>query len=177
MTWGQVTILLLAALWNLVTYQLVMLATMPGLTFRQATVSTETTTAVSNTVIGGAAIALGLTYAMNSSWGFSRSRTSVCLLVSGLWNNFVKLGLPVLSLALLAFSGPPDTTRLTAGLIGVTILVAAVAALTLLLRSREGAERLGIVAGRIASAILRLFRRPPVQGWEKATTKFRDRTV
>src|SRR3954470_20345818 len=67
MSWAQVTILLLAALWNLVTYQLVMLSTMPGMTLRQATVSTETTTAVSNTVIGGAAISLGLTYAMNSS--------------------------------------------------------------------------------------------------------------
>src|SRR3954471_6761712 len=59
MTWTQVTILLIAALWNLATYQLVMITTMPGMTLRQATVSTETTTAVSNTVVGGAAIALG----------------------------------------------------------------------------------------------------------------------
>ena len=75
MTWVEVALLLLAALWNLATYQFVMVATMPGLTLRQATVATETTTAVSNTVVGGAAISLGLTYAMNSSWGFSRSRT------------------------------------------------------------------------------------------------------
>src|SRR3954465_11519830 len=107
MTWTQITILLIAALWNLATYQLVMITTMPGMTLRQATVSTETTTAVSNTVVGGAAIALGLTYAMNSSWGFSRSRTSVSLLVSGLFNNFAKLGLPVLALAMLAFSSTP----------------------------------------------------------------------
>jgi putative heme transporter len=109
MTWTEVAILLLAALWNLATYQFVMVATTPGLTLRQATVSTETTTAVSNTVVGGAAISLGLTYAMNSSWGFSRSRTSVSLLVAGLWNNFVKLGLPVVALVLLAFSAPPTT--------------------------------------------------------------------
>src|SRR3954449_9107588 len=70
MSWAQVTILLLAAVWNLLTYQLVMLSTMPGMNLRQATVSTETTTAVSNTVIGGAAISLGITYAINSSWGF-----------------------------------------------------------------------------------------------------------
>ena len=102
MTTVEVAVLLLAAAWNLATYQFVMVATMPGLTLRQATVSSQTTTAVSNTVVGGAALALGLTYAMNSSWGFSRSRTSVALLVSGLWNNFAKLGLPVLALALLA---------------------------------------------------------------------------
>src|SRR5215212_6318837 len=115
MTWTEITILLLAALWNLATYQLVMITTMPGMTLRQATVSTETTTAVSNTVVGGAAIALGLTYAMNSSWGFSRSRTSVSLLISGLWNNFAKLGLPILALILLAFSSTPSTGRIVAG--------------------------------------------------------------
>jgi uncharacterized membrane protein YbhN (UPF0104 family) len=87
MSWTEVSILVLAALWNLASYQFVVVSTMPGLTFRQATVSTETTTAVSNTVLGGAAISLGLTYAMNSSWGFSRSRTSVSLLVSGLFFN------------------------------------------------------------------------------------------
>jgi uncharacterized membrane protein YbhN (UPF0104 family) len=177
MTWTQVLILLVAAAWNLATYQFVMVATTPGLTVRQATVSTETTTAVSNTMVGGAALAVGLTYAMNSSWGFSRSRTSVSLLVSGLWNNFVKLALPVLSLALLAFTGPLDTTRLTAGLVGVAALVGAVLVLAALLRSREGAERFGIRAGKVASAVLRPFHRPPVQGWEKATVKFRDRTV
>jgi uncharacterized membrane protein YbhN (UPF0104 family) len=177
MTWVEISVLVLAALWNLASYQFVMTATMPGLTFRQAAVSTEATTAVSNTVVGGAAISLGLTYAMNSSWGFSRSRTSVSLLVSGLWNNFAKLGLPVLALVLLAFTGQPSTGRLLAGGAGIAGLVAALVALGLLLRSREGAARLGTFFGWVASAVLRPFGRPPVQGWDRATTKFRDRTV
>jgi uncharacterized protein (TIRG00374 family) len=177
MSWVEVTVLLVAAVWNLATYQFVVLATMPGMTFRQATVSTETTTAVSNVLVGGAAIALGLTYAMNSSWGFSKSRTSVMLLVSGLFNNFAKLGLPVLALALLAFSSPPTTSRLVAGLAGVGGLAAAVVLLWLLMRSRESAARLGRGLGRVVSAVLRPFGRPPVQGWDRALTKFRDRTV
>jgi uncharacterized protein (TIRG00374 family) len=177
MSWVEVTVLLLAAVWNLATYQFVVLSTMPGLTFGQATVSTETTTAVSNTVLGGAAISLGLTYAMNSSWGFSRSRTSVSLLVSGLFNNFAKLGLPVLALALLLFDSQPSAGRVMAGLAGVAGLVVAVVALWLLMRSRESASRLGILAGKWASAVIRPFGRPPVEGWDKATTKFRDRTA
>ena len=99
------------------------------------------------------------------------------LLVSGLWNNFAKLGVPVLALALLALTAPPTPGRLIAGLLGVAILLAALLALGLLLRSRASAARLGIVSGRVASALLRPFGRPPVQGWDKATTKFRDRTV
>jgi uncharacterized membrane protein YbhN (UPF0104 family) len=177
MTWTEVTVLLLAALWNLATYQLVMVSTMPGLTLRQATVSTETTTAVSNTVVGGAAIALGLTYAMNSSWGFSRSRTSVSLLISGLWNNFAKLGLPVLALVLLAFSAPPTTGRLLAGLLGVCVLLASVVLLGLLLRSEAAAVRIGNGAARAASVVRRALGRSPVSGWDRATAKFRRRTV
>ena len=177
MTWVEAVGLLLAALWNLATYQFLVVATMPGQTLRQATVLTETGTAISNTVVGGAAIAVGLTYTMNSSWGFSRSRTSVSLLVSGLWNNLAKLGLPVLALALLAFTAPPSTGRLLAGLAGLGGLATTVGLLVLLLRSREGAARLGRTAARVASAALRPLRRAPVEGWDDAITKFRDRTV
>jgi putative heme transporter len=153
------------------------LSTMPGQNFRQATVATETTTAVSNTVIGGAAIALGLTYSMNTSWGFSRSRTSVSLLTSGLWNNFAKLGLPVIALALLAFTAPPTAGRVIAGALGIAGLVAALVCLWLVLRSRKSAARVGIALEHAASAVLRLVRRPPATGWDQALTKFRDRTV
>ena len=173
----QVAVLLLAALWNLATYQIVMVATTPGMTLRQATVSTETTTAVSNTVVGGAAISLGLTYAMNTSWGFSRSRTTVSLLVSGLWNNFVKLGLPVLALVLLAFSSAPTTGRLLSGVLGVAALVAAVVLLGLLLRSEQAAAGIGRGAARLVTALRRPFGGGPVTGWDRATTKFRSRTV
>jgi uncharacterized membrane protein YbhN (UPF0104 family) len=173
----QIASLLLAALWNLATYQFVMVATTPGMNLRQATVSTETTTAVSNTVVGGAAISLGLTYAMNTSWGFSRSRTTVSLLVSGLWNNFAKLGLPVLALALLAFQTRPEPGRLLAGLLGLAGLVAGALALWLLLRSRESAARLGRGMARVVNVLLVPLHRPPVHGWDRATTKFRDRTV
>jgi len=177
MSWVEVAVLVVAALWNLATYQILMMMTMPGLTFGQATVSTETTTAVSNTVVGGAAISLGLTYAMNSSWGFSRSRTSVGLLISGLWNNFAKLALPVLALVLLAFTGVPTTGRIVAGVVGIVVLAAAVAALGMLLRSEAAAARLGNGAARVATAIRRVFRRGPATGWDRATIKFRGRTI
>lgn len=173
----QIAVLLAASLWNLATYQFVMVATTPGMNLRQATVSTETTTAVSNTVVGGAAISLGLTYAMNTSWGFSRSRTTVSLLVSGLWNNFVKLGLPVLALVLLAFSSAPTPGRVVSGLLGVAALIAAVVLLGLLLRSEAAAARIGRGAATVVTALRRPFGGGPVTGWDRATTKFRGRTV
>src|SRR5207249_2589685 len=105
MTGLELIFLGLFAAWNLMTYWIVVVAATPGLTYRQAMVVTETTTAIANTVPGGGAIAVGLTYAMLGSWGFSKSRSTLSVVVSGLWNNFVKLGMPVLALALLAFQG------------------------------------------------------------------------
>jgi uncharacterized membrane protein YbhN (UPF0104 family) len=177
MTWLELTTLALLAVWNLATYWFVMVATMPGLTYRQAAVATEASTAVSNTVPGGGALGIAMNYAMFHSWGFSRSRSSVALLVSGVWNNFAKLGMPVVALALLALMGNPSGGRLIAGLLGVAGLAGAIAVFGMLLHSHEAAVRLGLAAERVANALLRLVRRPPVHGWEKATTKFRTRTV
>jgi uncharacterized membrane protein YbhN (UPF0104 family) len=43
----------------------------------------------------------------------------------------------------------------------------------LMLRSEEVARRFGLLAGRVATRLLGLVRRPPVAGWELATVKFR----
>jgi len=177
MTWLELVILGIATVWNLCTYLIVMVITMPGLTYPQAAVVTEASTAVSNTVPGGGAIGIGLSYTMYSSWGFSKSRSSVSLLLSGIWNNFAKLGLPVLALALLALQGNPGTARILAGLAGIGGLIAAIVVFALMLRSPETARRVGLVLQGWASAVLRLFRRPPAHGWDLATTKFRERTI
>ena len=99
---------------------------------------TESSTAVSNTVPGGGAIGIAMSYGMYSSWGFSRSRSSVSLLVAGVWNNFVKLAMPVLALALLAFSGGGASGgRIIAGSLGVAGLVAAVTVFALCCAARN----------------------------------------
>lgn len=177
MTWPEVASLVVAAGWNLATYWLLMVSTMPGLGVRQAAVVAQATTAVANTVPAGGAVGTVMSYGMYGSWGFSRSRSSVSLLVSGVWNNFVKLGMPVLALALLALHGGPSGTRLLAGLAGLTGLGAALAVFTMLLRTEAGAQRVGRGAAAVANALRRPLRRPPVQGWERATTKFRARTI
>ena len=178
MTGLEIALLALAAAWNLATYWFVMVATMPGLRYGQAAVVTESSTAVSNTLPGGGAIGIAMSYAMYSSWGFSRTRSSVSLLVAGVWNNFAKLSMPVLALVLLAFSGGGGSSaRTLAGALGIAGLIGAIVIFWLLLRSRESARRVGIMFGRIASSVLRVVHRPPVHGWELATMKFRDRTI
>jgi uncharacterized membrane protein YbhN (UPF0104 family) len=178
MTWLELTTLAVIAAWNLATYAFVWMSVTPGLSFWRAMTMTQSTTAVANTVpVVGAPIGVGMTYGMLGSWGYSRSRTTTAVLVSGVWNAFAKLGLPVLALALVALQGNAGGARVVAALIGIAGLVAAVVVFALMLRSEEMAERVGVTAGRAASRLLRLVGRPSVAGWELATVKFRSRTL
>jgi hypothetical protein len=179
LTWLELATLVAIAGWNLCTYAWVWMSVTPGLSFWRAMGMTQATTAVANTIPAGvgAAIGIGMIYTMLGSWGYSRSRTTTAVLVSGVWNSFIKLGLPVLALALVALQGGATGGRVVAALLGIAGLAAAVVVFALMLRSEEVARRFGLLAGRVATRLLGLVRRPPVAGWELATVKFRTRTI
>jgi hypothetical protein len=82
-----------------------------------------------------------MTYNMLGKWGYSRSRTTTAVLVSGVWNSFAKLGLPVLALALVLLQGGAGGGRVTAALLGIAGLLAAIVVFALMLRSEEQARR------------------------------------
>jgi uncharacterized protein (TIRG00374 family) len=177
-SWAEDAVLALIAAWNLATYAFVWMSVTPGLTFGRAMLMTQSATAVTNTVpTVGPAIGVGLTYQMLGSWGYSGARTTVAVLVSGVWNAFAKLGLPVLALALVLLQGGAGGGRVAAALTGIAGLVVAIVVFALLLRSEELARRFGLLAGRVASRLLALVRRPAVEGWEIATVRFRIRTL
>jgi len=139
-----------------------MVAALPGSNFWQAMKVNQTSTAVANAIPGGGAIGIGVTYAMYSSYGFTNTEISLSVLVSGIWNNFVKLGMPVVALALLAIQGDVTTALLTASLIGVAVLIAAIILFALVLRSARFAGAFGERLGHVVSALRRIVRKPPV---------------
>jgi uncharacterized protein (TIRG00374 family) len=173
----EVAVLVGLAAWNLATYWIQMVVATPGLTYPQAMVLTESTTAVSNALPAGGAIGVGLTYSILGSWGFSNSRATLAVLVSGIWNNFAKLGMPVVALAILAVSGDSGGGGLVAALAGLLGLVGAVTIFALILRSEAFARQLGLFTQRIASRIRKVFRKGPATGWDLAVTKFRGRVL
>jgi len=177
MTATEVGGLLLVAAWNLVTYLFVWVASLPGLSYGQAAVVTQATTALANTVPAGSALSIGLSYSMFASWGFKRSAITLALLVSGIWNNFVKLGLPVLALALLAVQGEAGGGRVVAALLGIAALVGAMTVFALILRTEGTARRVGTLAERAAAPAFRLLRRRPPEGWDRAVAGFRAKTI
>ena len=64
-------VLIAATIFNLFTYWWANMAALPGLKLGHAAVVTQTTTSIANTLPGGGAIAIGLTYSILHSWGFS----------------------------------------------------------------------------------------------------------
>ena len=166
-----------AAAWNVASYWPMLSAVQPGLRVREAAVVNLASTAVSNTLPGGGAIGVGVTMTMQRSWGIPVASTALATVVSGIWNNFVKLGLPVVALALLAISGGAGAALTTAAVIGLGVLVAAIVLFALLLRSESMASRLGGRAGRVASTLRRPLRRAPVEGWDDRAVVFRTDIV
>lgn len=177
MTWLELVTLVLIAVWNVVTYWFVMVAAMPGLRYPQAAVVNQASTAISNTLPGGGAIGVGVTYAMYTSWGFTKGQIARSVVVSGIWNNFMKLGFPVIALALLAVAGDVSPALLVASLLGVGVLVGAVVAFGLTLRSDRLARAIGDWLGRLVSKARALFRKPPVASMGESASHFRSDTV
>lgn len=176
MTGLEATSLVVLGLWNLMTYTFVYVASLPGLGIGQAAIVTQASTAIANTVPAGAGFGIGLTWAMFASWGFRRPEIALSVLVTGVWNVFAKLALPVIALALVALEGSATAGSVAAAGAGVVTLVAAVALFAVMLRSRSGARRVGAAAGRAASRIRQVVGKPPVSGWDDAAVEFRSST-
>jgi uncharacterized protein (TIRG00374 family) len=140
-------------------------------------VVTQTTTSVSNVLPAGGAVGVGLSYSILGSWGFEKGPISLYVLVTGIWNIFMKLALPVISLGLLAATGQLTSALVLAAVIGVAMLLVALVLFGLMLWKKSFARRIGDRLGRMVSVLVKLLRRPPVSDWGEAAVRFRRETI
>jgi hypothetical protein len=141
MTWLELATLLAAAVWNLVSYLLPQLAALPGLSFGQAVLESHASTAVGNLLPAGQAVGLGVTWRFYTSYGFARGPIALSLLVQGVWNNFVKLGMPIVALGLLVASGDAAGALAPAAAVGLVVFVLALAGFAFGLSGERRAAR------------------------------------
>jgi uncharacterized membrane protein YbhN (UPF0104 family) len=160
MTWLELATLVLATLFNLVTYWWQNMASLPGLGFWQAAVNNQTTTSIADTIPGGGYLAVPIGYAMYRSWRFSSSAIALSVATTGIWNIFMKLALPIVALGLLALNHQARGGIVTASLIGVVVLVVAVVLFALMLWREELARLIGSAGNRPVNAVRRLLHKP-----------------
>jgi choline kinase/uncharacterized membrane protein YbhN (UPF0104 family)/phosphatidylglycerophosphate synthase len=165
------------ALWNLGTYWPMLVAAMPGLRLGQAALVSQSSTAVAMTVPAGGAIAVGISYAMYASWGFSRTAIARSTLATFFANMSFKLVLPACSLAVLAIVGEPTTGLVVTGVVGVGLVLIAGALVVALLRDERPARRIGRTAERAVSFARGLAGRSPVSMWGDRAARFRSEVL
>jgi putative heme transporter len=173
----ELSTIVAATLFNLFTYWLANMAALPGLKLTQAAVVTTTTTSVANLMPAGGAVAVGLTFTILRSWGFGNQAIALYVGVTGIWNVFLKLGLPIVALALLAITGQATGALVAAALIGLAVLAFAVGLFALALSKKELARRIGDGLGRAVSVVLRPFGKKPITTWGEQAVAFRRRTI
>jgi putative heme transporter len=177
LTWIEMTSLIAATVFNLFTYWWQMQAAMPGLTFGQAAVSNQTSTTIANTLPGAGVVATGLMYGMFHSWGFTGSQVALLASTTGIWNTFLKLGLPIVAVALLAIRRQATNALLVPSLIGLAILVGSVVLFAMVLWKKSLARAIGGRLGTIWSWFRRIFHKPPVDAWGEGAVRFRKQTI
>jgi uncharacterized protein (TIRG00374 family) len=176
MTWLEATTLVLAAAWNLVTYWLLVMVSLPGLALAQAMVATETSTAIANTLPGGPAVGLGVTYSMYASWGFPRRVVGLAIAVSGFADLFWKLAMPAAALLFIVAHGDTSPGLALAALIGALVLAGVCLLFWMTLSNDDSARRAGAALGKAAAPLFRRRKRPPPE-WSEAFASFRREAV
>jgi putative heme transporter len=177
MTTLQIAILVLATAFNLLTYWWQNMASLPGLKLWPAAVNNQTSTSVANTMPAGGAVAVGVSYQMYHAWGFSGAEVGLSYTLTALWNMFAKLALPAIALALILATGGGSKALITAALVGILILVAAIVMFALILWKKTLALRIGRGLGRAASWGSRSIGRARTFDWGEVAVRFRRRSI
>jgi uncharacterized protein (TIRG00374 family) len=159
MTWPQALLVAVAAAASMVSTWIMICSVLPSIRLREAAVANLGSNAVANTLPAGGALAMGISWAMLSSWGVSTAQYVLYTLVSGIWNVFARLGLPVLALAVLVTATRPGAGLIAAAAVGLLLLTALAAGLGLLVRSEAFAFRAGRALQYVLVIVCRLIRR------------------
>jgi len=169
----------LVAFWflGMLAYTGVLTNTLPGLKHTQALTVNFAGSAVSNVMPFGGAIGVGATYAIDMSWGFTAPSVTLSILVSGIWNVFAKLAMPVLALLLLILSGHATGKLFLPAILGLIALVVAAIVLGLIIRSERLAERIGQFGQSLVGWFCRVTRRKATPDVVTVVLNFRHQSI
>lgn len=133
-------------------------AVLPGLRYGPAFTVDQTSFALSNAVPGGGAIALGVEYDMLESYGVGKGAAASAAAMSGAFSVFATLVMPVVGVLALLVSGQVRWHYLLIAGVGVGSVGIAISAFAVVLRSEDGARRVGQLADRLLNAMARPLR-------------------
>lgn len=153
---------------NLVAPSMSQRAALPGLRLDHAVATDWTTTTVTNLLPGGSALAIGLTLTMYRSFRLTTEAVTRSIVVTGVWDAFVKLGTPLVAIAWLATQRPVGPALIQAAVFGAVLFVVALGLLRIVLAGPGTATAIGTRLDRLWLA---------GSGWPERLDNLRSETV
>ncbi len=170
---GQVALMCVLGVVNLATNWPPIVIALPGLRLREAAVTNTASSALSNTVPEGGAVATALNVAMLRSWGFTIRDITSEILVTGTWSQLTKYVLLSITLGLVVLQGTaPDGAGMWALLL-IAVVAVAVVLLLLVLRSERFALRLGRGVDSFLTRVTSWVRHPTDTHFAEDVPRFR----
>ena len=121
---------------------------------------------------------MAVSFAMLRGWGFSGRPVALAVTVTGVWNQLVIFGFPVIALGLLTMEGGDNPLLKTMALVGAAALLGGVVVgLVVGFWSAHLARKIGDLAARLVSWLKRVVRRGPVRWDGQALVRFRQETM
>ncbi|MEE8456957.1 MAG: YbhN family protein, partial [Acidimicrobiia bacterium] len=145
----QLTFIALATAGLIIIYVSPYTAAFPGLKYKPAFVTRQTSFMISNVIPGGGAFGLAAQFGMLTSYGYGTAPVTSVIGITSVWNTLVTLSFPVIGLIALSLSGQSSGEALTVTLIAAVAVIAMIVLLALVLRSEDFARKIGGWADRI----------------------------
>ncbi|MET0866034.1 MAG: lysylphosphatidylglycerol synthase transmembrane domain-containing protein [Nakamurella sp.] len=174
---GALVLLAALQLCALLAFTFTITGALPGISHSRALTVNLAGSLVANVLPFGGALAIGATYAICRSWGFSRAAIGISILLGGVFSTAGKVLLPMVGLAALLVQGGHISPAVRdAAFVGVLTLVGVLVLFVTVMVSSRAAHAVGGFIQRIAQAFLRLIRKPRELGWDQAIARLRDQT-
>lgn len=170
--------LVLVGVLNLLLYPATVMVSIDHLHYGPAFVERQAGFLVSNCIPGGGVVAVGAQYRILAHYGVSPAMSAAAVTSDAVWTYLITLGLPSVAVTALALRGD-NTGKQAAGLVilavvGVFAVVASVLVIRSVLKSDNGARRMGRALMRLIAGPCRWLHRE-VPDLEVAVVAFRVR--
>jgi uncharacterized protein (TIRG00374 family) len=171
--WALITVCIIL---NLATGGVPWMAAVPGLSFKRATLLTQTSTLVTTVLPMGEAVGFATQIAMLRKWRFTPHAVSAGFVLVAVWNQGITILIPVGAIAAIG-AGHADPLFLIVSAVAAAVLVIVIATAVVVFRRPEQALRIGDWCGRVASQALAVIHRPPRVGWGERLVTMRSETI
>jgi len=172
LTFFQLMLLIITAIFNIFVFQYPYLVTTKGLKYFQAFKVRNASFAISNCVPAGGTIGLAAQYAMLKSFGISNQSISTTVGIASVWNGLISYLMPIFGLISLSISTTLSPGLVNSTFFGTLVLVFAIVFLISIFKSEVITFKIGKFVDYLLKPLNRFFKSN--LNFSNALTNFRS---